>query len=200
MTPRVLISLTFAGLIAAVIAIAGWAAWSAGAFGMATEAARDATLLYGGGAAIAVIALLGVAWAMFDRRLVASLRTLARDIETAAHANPEHEITPAAADHLGELTTAVTAMTRALADARRQAADTVAEASRRAESEKGQFETILRDLHEGVIVCNLNHQVLPGDVSRAAGRWPSSHHRHRYGAGHRAAGSRARVRAIRAGG
>ncbi|MBI2978448.1 MAG: PAS domain-containing protein, partial [Rhodospirillales bacterium] len=94
------------------------------------------------------------------RRLAAPLRMLARDIETAARVNAEREIALAGSDHLAELTTAVAAMMHELADARRRAADTVAEASRRAESEKGQLETILRDLHEGVIVCNLNHQVL----------------------------------------
>lgn len=159
MTPRVLISLTFAGLIAAVAAIAGWAAWSISAAG-APATARDAMLLYGGGAVVAAIALLAVAWAVLDRRLATPLKTLARDIEIAAHGNPEHQVAPGDTDHLGELTPAVAAMARALAGARRQATDTVAEASRRAESEKGQLGAILRDLHEGVIVCNLNHQVL----------------------------------------
>ena len=160
MTPRTLISLTFAGLIVAVVAVAGWLAWSIGADGVPQQAVREMTLLYGSGAALAVIALLGGAWAALDRRLAAPLRMLARDIETAACVDAKHEVAPAESDHLTELTTAVAAMMHELADARRRAADTVAEASRRAESEKGQLETILRDLHEGVIVCNLNHQIL----------------------------------------
>jgi DNA polymerase III subunit epsilon len=160
MTPRILISLTFAGLIVAVVAVASWLEWSIGAVDAPPQAVHKMALLYGIGAAFALIAVLGAAWALLDRRLATPLRMLTREIETAAHVDAEHQLAPAGFDHLTELTTAVAAMMRELADARRQAAETVAEASRRAESEKAQLETILRDLHEGVIVCNLNHQVL----------------------------------------
>ncbi len=160
MTPRVLISLTFTALIVAVVVVAGWLAWSAGGAGASAEAARQTALLYGSGATLALVAALAAAWSFLDRRLAAPLRMLARDIETAAHANPDHAITPFETDHLAELTAAAAAMMRELADARRRAADTVAEASRDAEREKGQLEAILRDLNEGVIVCNLNHEVL----------------------------------------
>jgi len=160
MTPRVLISLTFAALIVAVVAVAGWLASSAGGAGVSAEAARQTALLYGSGATLALVAALAAAWAFLDRRLAMPLKMLARDIETAAHANPDHAITPAETGHLAELTAAAAAMMRELADARRRAADTVVEASRDAEREKGQLEAILRDLNEGVIVCNLNHEVL----------------------------------------
>jgi DNA polymerase-3 subunit epsilon len=160
MTPRVLISVTFAALIVAVVAVAGWLASAAGGVDVSSEAARQTALLRSGGATLALVAVLAAAWAFLDRRLAAPLRTLARDIEIAAHANPEHVIAPIARDYLAELAAAAAAMMRELADARRRAADTEAEASRRAGREKGQLEAILRDLNEGVIVCNLNHQVL----------------------------------------
>jgi len=160
MTPRVLISLTFAGLIVALAALAGWFAWSIGASEAPQQALRETALVYSIGAALAAVVLLGAAWAMLDRGLAAPLTMLARDIETAARVDTEHPVALAGSDRLTELTTAVAAMMHELADARRRAADTVADASRRAESEKGQLETVLRDLHEGVIVCNLNHQIL----------------------------------------
>ncbi len=158
MTPRHLISLTFAGLIAAVLGVAAWASRSLGA--AADAAPGEKLLLYGGGATAAAVALLGLAWAYLDRRLAMPLRTLSRDLETAAHADTGPDVAAAGSEGLGDLTAAAAAMTRALADARRRADETVAEASRRAEREKGQLEAILRDLQEGVIVCNLNHQVL----------------------------------------
>lgn len=127
MTPRTLISLTFAGLIVAVIVVASWLAWSLGAADTRTQVVRETTLLYDVGGALAIIAVLGATWALLDRRLATPLRMLTRDIETATYANPEHQIAPAEADNLAELTTAVAAMMRELAAARHRESDAVAE-------------------------------------------------------------------------
>jgi DNA polymerase-3 subunit epsilon len=159
MTPSRLIAFVFTGLIVAVAAAAGWQVWQLdGAVGGNRQGAGSVILLYVGAAALLLAALLGWAWAVLHRRLAAPVAALARDIETAVHANAGHPV--AAGDGLGPLAAAAAEMARALADARLRSDAMVAEAMARSEGEKRQLEAILRDLHEGVIVCTLDHQIL----------------------------------------
>ena len=117
-------------------------------------------MVYGGGVAVAIVAILAVGWAFLDRALVAPLLSLARGVQTATHANPDHEIDFAQARALGELSAAVGAMAGELATARRNVDEVVARATAGIEEQKAQLEAILRDLLEAVIVCNINHQIL----------------------------------------
>lgn len=156
---RVLLICTFAGL-ALAMAIAVAALWLLGDAGSAGPKARDLLMVYGGGVAVAIVVILAVGWAFLDRALVAPLLSLARGVQTATHANPEHEIDFTEARALGELSGAVGAMAAELATARQNVDEAVARATTGIEEQKAQLEAILRDLQEGVIVCNLNHQIL----------------------------------------
>ncbi len=156
---RVLLICTFAGL-ALAMAIAAAVLWLLGDAGSAGPKARDILVVYGGGVAVAIVAILAVSWAFLDRALVAPLLSLARGMQTATHANPDHEIDFTQAHALGELSGAVGAMAAELATARRNVDETVARATAGIEEQKSQLEAILHDLQEGVIVCNLNHQIL----------------------------------------
>ncbi len=159
MGPRVLLICTFAG-VARAMAIAAAAPWLLGDDGSGAGRVRDVLVVYGGGVAVAVVAILAVGWAFLDRSLVAPLLSLARGVQTATHANPDHEIDFTQARRLGELSEAVGAMAAELATARRNVDETVVRATAGIEEQKAQLETILRDLQEGVVVCNLNHQIL----------------------------------------
>ena len=162
MRPSRLIAFLFSGLIAAVAAAALWEIWRLASESAVanSEAARTFVLIHVGGGAVLLTALLGWAWSTLHHRLAMPIAALAHGIEMATHANPEHPVAAEHADDLGELSAAAKAMAGALADARDKADAMVAEATARSEGEKQRLEAILRDLHEGVIVCNLNHQIL----------------------------------------
>ncbi|MFQ5764671.1 MAG: exonuclease domain-containing protein, partial [Rhodospirillales bacterium] len=162
MTPRQLILITFAGLALAVAVLAGAVGWrmDEAADGATPEQIRSLLLTYGSGGVLALIALLALAWAVLDRYLAGSLLTLVRNIQLVTHANPDHDIDFGPHHFLGELPRAVGTMARELAMARHQVDRTVASVIMGMEEQKGWLEAILRDLHEGVIVCNLNHEIL----------------------------------------
>lgn len=115
---RVLLICTFAGL-ALAMAITAAVLWLLGDAGSAGPKARDILVVYGGGVAVAIVAILAIAWAFLDRALVAPLLSLARGMQTATHANPDHEIDFTQAHVLGELSGAVEAMAAEPATARR---------------------------------------------------------------------------------
>ncbi|NQU56147.1 MAG: PAS domain-containing protein [Rhodospirillales bacterium] len=157
---RLLILLFFSGLIFAAIVLlgaAGWLLWSASA-DAGVEKFGDLLLIYGGGAGVVLVALLVIAWASLENLLVAPLASLIRSIQTAILTGREIELTDT--DHLGEISETLRSVTAELAKARKQVDQTVGEATRDMERQKGQLEAILRDLHEGVIVCTLNHKIL----------------------------------------
>jgi DNA polymerase-3 subunit epsilon len=162
MRPSRLIALLFSGLIVAVSAAAVWQIWRlTGEPATAnSETARTTILVHVGGGALMLAGLLAWSWSILHRRLAMPMAALARSIEVATHANPEHPIAGEDADDLGELSATARAMAGALAEARDKADAMVAEATARSEGEKHRLEAILRDLHEGVIVCNLNHKIL----------------------------------------
>ncbi|MBL6957493.1 MAG: PAS domain-containing protein [Rhodospirillales bacterium] len=162
MNIRRLIMLTFAGLAVAVAAILG-----GGIFMLVTtvpDAAPDKVggllFIYGGGGAVAVLALVVIVWFFLERAIAVPVGSLIRGMQTVAHANPDHKIDTAGAEHLGELSAAVTAMAAAVAEARQETSETILNATVLAEEQKGRLEATLRDLHEGVVICNLNHQIL----------------------------------------
>ncbi len=124
------------------------------------DGSGSALVLFGGGAGFALVALVAWAWLTFDNRFVTPLRSLRRDLETITHANPNHELSEHSGGQIRELVAAAQETTLALKDARGQVASAVARAIQMADEQKGRLEAVLRDLHEGVLICNLDHQVL----------------------------------------
>ena len=159
---RLLLVLSFGGLAFVAVAVLlamGWLFDSA-----ASEAERSAIhellVVYRTATGVLVVALVAVAWVAVDRAVAAPLVGLTRDIQTLTHANPDHEIDFAAARSLGELPVALRGMVGELAVARQEVNRLVADATTRADEQKGRLEAILRDLHQGVVVCTLNHHIL----------------------------------------
>lgn len=149
---------SFALIGLAVPAVLGGGLW------LAAERLGDgsvpALVLFGGGAGFALLFLVAWSWQNFDTRFVAPLRTLRRDLETIIHANPDHELSEHAGGYVPELVDAARETTHALRSARGEVTSAIDSATRMADEQKGRLATILRDLHEGVIVCNLDHQIL----------------------------------------
>lgn len=117
-------------------------------------------LLWGGGAVLALMALTTGVGVLFDINVAAPIQGLIRDLETVAHANPEHEVETEAGKHLGGLSSVASDIAHALAQTRRDVNALIAQATENMEEQKGRLEAILRDLHQGVVICNLNHEVL----------------------------------------
>lgn len=143
-------------LVAFSIAIAfGWAVIRA-------DSVKDlqfAVLLGGAGAILFLFALLG-AWATVHLRLVRPIETLTREIETLAHARTVRKIEMPDEHLMGGLCEAVQHLIERVIDARTKRQQAVDAALERGDAYQRRLETILLDLSEGVIVCNLDNRVL----------------------------------------
>lgn len=117
-------------------------------------------VLFGGLAGFALVGLITWVWQLFDVNVARPILELIRDAQTLMHANPDHEILPERAKYLGPLAPTIKELTSSLAEMRCEFNEKVAEATTSLDAQRKQLEAILRDLNEGVIVCNIDHHVL----------------------------------------
>lgn len=120
----------------------------------------ETVIVYGGGIAFLTAAVIAVLWAYLDYAIAQPLAAVVRGIQTVIYANPDHRIEVDDAHQLDGLPDAVTELVAQLATARSRVHEAIGEATEKVEQQKQQLETILRDLHEGVIVCTLTHRIL----------------------------------------
>ncbi|WP_247894201.1 3'-5' exonuclease [Azospirillum sp. B510] len=103
-------------------------------------------------------------WLAVDRYLLRAAETLSREAGLIAHGNAEGAVggrVPLSRyGDLQPIARAVNELSDKLAQVRRDIARTVAESTARAEEQKTRLAAVLRDLHEGVLVCNTRHQIL----------------------------------------
>ncbi|HEX2114743.1 MAG TPA: exonuclease domain-containing protein [Alphaproteobacteria bacterium] len=112
------------------------------------------------GAAIAIAVALGLAWLALDQFVIRPARRLAAEARLIAEAKSDAPMDIRAYRSLGPLPESVELLAGRLIAAQREIEQSVAAATRRVEEQKERLEAILRDLSEGVMVCNLDHQVL----------------------------------------
>ncbi len=161
MAPRAFLVAAFAALGAVTLGAVGAGVWLVST-GLPEEAEslHQIVVVYGGGVGFLLLAIVVVTWAYLDHTLAMPLTGLVRGIQTVIHANPDHAIEIEDEHRLGDLPDAVKELARHLNAVRRTVNEAVISATASTEAQKGQLEAILRDLHEGVVVCNLNHQIL----------------------------------------
>lgn len=103
-------------------------------------------------------------WLAVDRFLLRAAETLSREAGLIAHGNAEGAVGGRVPlTRYGDLlpiARAVNELSDKLAQVRRDIARTVADHTAKAEEQKTQLAAVLRDLHEGVLVCNTKHQIL----------------------------------------
>jgi DNA polymerase-3 subunit epsilon len=147
--------------IAIVFAVAGAIGFAlfAALFGLAGDADTLPQRAYSG-AAIALICALGLVWLLIQQLVIRPLNRLAADARLVAEAKSDTPLNLRAYRALGSLPDAVAMLAGQLIAAQREVQDSVSAATRRVEEQKERLEAILRDLSEGVLVCNLDHQVL----------------------------------------
>ncbi len=148
------------GRTIAVVFLAAGVALAGALLAVAAVVPGDAAALRGSLQVAAAVAVLIVAGIVLVRRLAAPLGHLAGDVRLVADAKDATRIDPAAYRFLGDLPRAIKELADQFVRARRVVDDAVGTATARAEEQKGRLEALLRDLSEGVIVCNLNHEIL----------------------------------------
>ena len=117
-------------------------------------------MVYGGAVAFALVALIAVLWGYLDHAIVQPLAAIVKGIETVVHANTDYRIEIDEVHRLGGLPGAVNELIRQLSLARGSVNKAIETATESLEQQKSQLATILQDLHEGVIVCTLNHRIM----------------------------------------
>jgi len=120
------------------------------------ETAFLAIAIAGGG----LLALFMAFASLLLHRLLRPLDRLALDAGVIARDNPAHRVGRDTGDWLGSLTESIEVMRARLASAEAEGAQTLAAAQNQAAEQKRWLEAILLDLTEGIVVCNLQHQVL----------------------------------------
>lgn len=146
------------GIVA--IAIAAFALWRL------AEALPPDSVQAGEAVLTVVLAMAGLAavlallWARIDIGLFMPLARLVREIDTVLHAAPERPVEVPAEGPVAPVAKRINLLVHQLDLARRETAVATAAATDRVEGEKSRLAAILRDLSEGVVVCNAAHQVL----------------------------------------
>ncbi len=117
-------------------------------------------VLFGGLASFALIGIVAWVAQLFDTHVARPIVTVSRDLQTLMHANPEHTVDTDEARYLGVLGPTVREASETMKRLRSDIGKEVEAATKSLDEERVRLETVLRDLNEGVIVCDLDHRVL----------------------------------------
>jgi len=153
-TARRLVPLAFKAAGASLVALSAGAGWAL------RDATPDPLTTFAVLMAAASAAAIGGLWWVVDRHLLRAGQTLAREAGMIAHGTAAARVPVERYGDLTLLARAVNTLGDKLAAARRDIDRAVAESTAKTEEQKGRLGAILRDLHEGVLVCNLKHQIL----------------------------------------
>ncbi|OQW91463.1 MAG: hypothetical protein BWK79_16825, partial [Beggiatoa sp. IS2] len=105
--------------------------------------------------------LFASVWMALDIMLFVPLRMLVRSIEITLHTVSTHELqTPSQFRLLVDLAAVVRTLSDQLHSAQREVAEALSSGAARVEAEKLRLETVLRDLDNGVIVCDIHGRLV----------------------------------------
>lgn len=158
MRPGIFGTILFVAIGAFALALAGGVGWVLS--NIQDGADPGQILLLAGAAMVAFLLILVLAWAVYQLRLVRPLNALTRELETLSHATSARQIAPRDSGALGRLPEALNALIGKFIAARDERQQAIDDALAQGEAYKRRLETILLDLGEGVIVCNLDNRVL----------------------------------------
>lgn len=162
MTPRLFLIFCFAALGCAALIAVGAGTWLIDnrlPKEIGTEV-RDIVLVYGGGIAFLLVAVIAVLWAYLDYAIAQPLSAIVKGIQTVVLARSDYRIEIEEMHQLDGLPAAVNELIRQLGITRTEINEAIEKATASLEQQKTQLETVLLDLHEGVIVCTLDHRIL----------------------------------------
>lgn len=139
-----------------IAACAGLDAWLLLRGGIATEI----MLLVLGGQMLVLLAAVWLCAAALDLRVFRPLRLLQDHLGVLLHSDSDHRVDVGHSHWLGGLPRAVEELGRRLSRERLETARAMDAAAARSERRKSRLEAIIRDLHEGVVVCNDDHRIV----------------------------------------
>ncbi len=120
----------------------------------------DTFFLFGLALGLGSVLCIIVIAALFDVNVARPIQGLIRDVQTVLHSNREHRIDTLSGRYLDQLPETVRDLARQYRKQRFEVDEVIADATASTTQQKKTLEAILNDLFEGVIVCNLNNQVL----------------------------------------
>ena len=121
---------------------------------------RDLTLQWLMLAAFAIVGGTTVVWAMLDWYCFIPLGALARGAQIITRSNPGYVLELPKQHWLGEFPAMLLELGEALHNARRDVAAATATGTQEIEEQKARLETVLRELSEGVLVCDRDARIL----------------------------------------
>ncbi|MCB1971654.1 MAG: PAS domain-containing protein [Geminicoccaceae bacterium] len=99
-------------------------------------------------------------WFKFDEHVARPIIALTRELQTRAHSHSDAPIDTAAGRYLGELLPAAVDIDHALRRVKLEFDKAVADATAVVEAQKERLEAVLRELEEGVLICNARREIL----------------------------------------
>lgn len=116
--------------------------------------------------ALAMVSVAGAAvmfalsWKIVDFQMVRGIRRMAAEVRAIAHGGAREGIDPDRFPMVSPLPEAVNEICSRMAQVRKELSEGLSAATARSEETSIRLAAILNDLHEGVVVCNLRHQVV----------------------------------------
>lgn len=136
----------------------GWLGWMVAQAPDSEQ--RDQILLWLALAAFATIGGTTAVWAMLDWHCFIPLGALARGTRIITRSNPSYALELPRQHWLGTFPAMLLELGEALHKARREAVAATAIGTREIEDQKARLETVLRELSEGVLVCDSEARIL----------------------------------------
>jgi len=148
-------------LIPAVLTLASllWIGWQISQT-VPEPGQRDLVLLWLILAAFIIIGSVTVIWSLLDWHCFIPLGALARGARIITRSNPGYMLELPRQHWLGEFPAMLLELGEALHKARREAAAAAATGTQEIEEQKARLETVLRELSEGVLVCDGEARIL----------------------------------------
>ncbi|MDV7341431.1 exonuclease domain-containing protein [Terasakiella sp. A23] len=116
--------------------------------------------LFGAGCCLALILCVVAIGALFDINVASPIQGLIRDIQTILHGNEDHSVEVVSGKYLDHLPETIRDLASQYRKQRIEVDQAIQKATQETDKERRTLEAILKDLHQGVIICNLNNQVL----------------------------------------
>ena len=116
--------------------------------------------LFGIGGSLGILLCIIAIGALFDVNVASPIQGLIRDIQTILHGNRDHRVEVVSGRYLDHLPETVRDLARQYRKQRSEVDAAINRATLETQKQKKTLEAILKDLAEGVIICNLNNQVL----------------------------------------
>ena len=123
----------------------------------------DATphlVLFGGLTCFGIFLVSGWVWQKFDVNVASQIDLLVKEIRILVHTGSPSRLDGETGKYLGFLTPAIQEISEALVEARSETDRQIETAVNNANKQKNRLETVLKDLDQGVLICNMDHQIL----------------------------------------